>query len=139
MNRAGAPLMQRAEVKAASHALRVASGHLRAAARAQRARSHAILRRAPRRIAGGAGQSIEREQVLAGLASGLLWVLEAGPVWAGRGTLKPCVVCRVRIGLQDIQYDVAGPLATVAVHLRCFRAWRRHSEELRRNNGDAAH
>ena len=50
--------------------------------------------------------------VIAGLGNGLLWILEAGP--------KPCVVCRAKIGNDDIQYDVAGPRGSLPVHVKCY-------------------
>jgi hypothetical protein len=49
------------------------------------------------------------ELVIAGLANGLLWLLEGDPVWAGHGIFKPCVVCRLKIVKKEIQYDVVGP------------------------------
>ncbi len=71
--------------------------------------------------------------VIAGLANGQLWILEAGPVWAGYGTLKPCVVCRVKIADDEIQYDVVGPRGSVPVHVKCYRSWRVRSNKLRRS------
>jgi hypothetical protein len=53
--------------------------------------------------------------VIAGLSNGLLWILEAEPVWAGHGILKPCVVCRLKIGKKEIQYDVVGPRGSLPV------------------------
>ncbi len=73
------------------------------------------------------------ELVIAGLANGLLWILEAGPVWAGYGTLKPCVVCRVKIADYEIQYDVVGPRGSSPVHVKCYRNWRVRSNKLRRS------
>jgi hypothetical protein len=49
------------------------------------------------------------ELVIVGLDNGLLWILDGEPVWMGHGTHKPCVVCRLRIDGQQIQYDVPGP------------------------------
>jgi len=71
--------------------------------------------------------------VITGLGSGLLWVLHADPVWSGFGTLKPCVVCRLRIGTADIQYDVPGPRGTLPAHVICYRIWRAQSDTLRDN------
>ena len=70
--------------------------------------------------------------VIAGLGNGLLWVLEAGPIWSGHGTFKPCVVCRAKIANDDIQYDVSGPRGSLPVHVRCYRVWRAQSDESRR-------
>ena len=71
--------------------------------------------------------------VIAGLANGLLWILEADPVWAGHGTLKPCVVCGVKIHNYEIQYDVVGPRGSLPVHVKCYRSWRVRSNKLRRS------
>ncbi len=68
--------------------------------------------------------------VVAGLANGLLWILEGDPVWAGYGTLQPCVVCRLKIADHDIQYDVVGPRGSLPVHVKCYRIWRGHSDKL---------
>ena len=67
--------------------------------------------------------------VLTGLANGLLWIIDADPVWSGYGMLKPCVVCRVKIADYDIQYDVVGPRGSVPVHVKCYRIWRGHSHK----------
>lgn len=71
--------------------------------------------------------------VIAGLANGRLWILEGGPVWSGPGTLKPCVVCRRRIGVHDKQYDVPGPRGALPAHVDCYRVWRVQSDKLRRD------
>lgn len=71
--------------------------------------------------------------VVAGLANGLLWILEADPVWAGHGTLKPCVVCGVKIHNYEIQYDVVGPRGSLPVHVKCYRIWRGHSDKQTRD------
>jgi hypothetical protein len=82
------------------------------------------------------GESTENpsidDLVRAGLADGMLWILEAGPVWVGFGTHKPCVVCRLRIVAPQIQYDLAGPRGTCPAHAACYRKWRRHSDKLRK-------
>jgi hypothetical protein len=70
--------------------------------------------------------------VIAGLANGLLWMLDAEPVWSGFGTLKPCVVCRLRIPAHDIQYDVPGPRGTLPAHVSCYRVWRAQSDSMRK-------
>ena len=71
--------------------------------------------------------------VIAGLANGQLWILEAGPVWAGYGTLKPCVVCRGKITNDEIQHDVVGPRGSLPVHVKCYHIWRAKSDNLRRS------
>jgi len=70
--------------------------------------------------------------VIAGLANGLLWILEEGPAWMGRGTLKPCIVCGLRIKGSDIQYDVPGPRGALPTHVTCYGVWRVQSDKLRR-------
>jgi hypothetical protein len=70
--------------------------------------------------------------VAEGLADGRLWILEEAPVWVGRGTLKPCVVCRLRIGAADIQYDLPGSHGTVPAHATCYRIWRTESDARRK-------
>jgi hypothetical protein len=62
-------------------------------------------------------------------ANGLLWIIDADPVWSGYGMLKPCVVCRVKIADYEIQYDVVGPRGSVPVHVKCYRIWRGHSHK----------
>jgi hypothetical protein len=71
--------------------------------------------------------------VIAGLASGVLWILEADPVWVGRGTLKPCIVCRKRITDREIQYDVPGPRGALPAHGECHIVWRAISDRMRRS------
>jgi hypothetical protein len=71
--------------------------------------------------------------VLEGLADGRLWIIEAGPVWAGHGTFKPCVVCRLRIDADHIQYDVPGPRGELPTHVHCYRIWRAESDRRRKD------
>ena len=71
--------------------------------------------------------------VISGLDSGLLWVLESGPIWSGHGTLKPCVVCGLKIADHEIQYDVVGPRGSLPVHVKCYHIWRAKSDNLRRS------
>ena len=70
--------------------------------------------------------------VIASLDSGLLWVLESGPVWSGHGTLKPCVVCQLKIADDEIQHDVVGPRGSLPVHVKCYQIWRTKSNKLRK-------
>jgi hypothetical protein len=69
--------------------------------------------------------------VIAGLANGVLWIVEAGPVWIGHGTMKPCIVCRLRLDGREIQYDVPGPRGALPTHVNCYRVWRAQSDMLR--------
>jgi hypothetical protein len=66
--------------------------------------------------------------VAAGLESGVLWILEASPVWAGHGLQKPCIVCRQRINRYEIQYDVPGPRGALPTHATCHSVWRAISD-----------
>jgi hypothetical protein len=68
------------------------------------------------------------ELVQTGLDSGLLWILNAPPVWVGDGTLKPCVVCRLRIDGKKSQCDVPGPRGALPAHIACHRIWRAQSD-----------
>ena len=72
--------------------------------------------------------------VIDGLANGTLWTLaaEAEPVWVGHGTLKPCVVCRVKINASEVQYDVPGPRGALPTHFTCYKVWRKQSDLRRR-------
>jgi hypothetical protein len=72
-----------------------------------------------------------RDLVAAGLASGVLWILEADPVWRGPGVHKPCIVCRQRINKTEIQYDVPGPRGALPTHAMCYSVWRAISDRMR--------
>ena len=71
--------------------------------------------------------------VIAGLDSGVLWILETDPVWKGPGVHKPCIVCWQRINKNEIQYDVPGPRGALPTHATCYSVWRNISYR-RRNN-----
>lgn len=71
--------------------------------------------------------------VIAGLANGVLWILEADPVWKGPGVNKPCIVCRRRITNREIQYDLPGPRGALPAHGECHIVWRAISDRMRRN------
>lgn len=73
------------------------------------------------------------ELVIVGLDNGRLWILDGEPVWMGHGTYKPCVVCRLRIDDQQIQYDVPGPRGALPAHMSCHTVWRAQSN-MRRHN-----
>jgi hypothetical protein len=79
-------------------------------------------------MAGSTREPSVQELVIDGLADGLLWIVEAGPVWIGRGTFKPCVVCRMKIDPNHIQYDVPGPRGALPAHVDCYRVWREESD-----------
>ena len=70
--------------------------------------------------------------VIEGLANGVLWIVKAEPVWTGDGTLKPCVVCRVKINAHEKQYDVPGPRGALPAHVRCYEIWRKQSDMRRK-------
>lgn len=73
------------------------------------------------------------ELVIARLASGILWILEAEPVWKGPGLHKPCIVCGERIDGHEIQYDVPGPRGALPAHATCYRVWSAISFRMRNN------
>jgi hypothetical protein len=67
--------------------------------------------------------------VMERMASGVLWIVKAEPVWMGRGTFKPCVVCRVRIHGHETQVDVPGPRGALPAHATCYEIWRKQSDK----------
>lgn len=69
--------------------------------------------------------------VMAGLTDGLLWILEAAPVWVGPGLNKQCIVCRHRIIRYELQYDVPGPRGALPCHANCHSVWRHISSRIR--------
>ena len=73
------------------------------------------------------------DQVIEGLANGLLWIVEAGPVWTGRGTRKPCIVCRLKIQASETQFDVPGPRGALPTHVKCYAVWWKQSQMLRKD------
>jgi hypothetical protein len=73
-------------------------------------------------------------QVIVGLNNGLLWLLDSGPIWVGRGTNKPCLVCKRRISAESVQYDVPGPRGSGPAHGDCYRTWRSQSDKRRKSN-----
>ena len=77
------------------------------------------------------GEPSIAELVMAGLANGLLWIIEAKPVWVGPGLYKPCIVCRQRITRYEIQYDVPGPRGALPAHAACYSLWLDFSYQLR--------
>jgi hypothetical protein len=72
--------------------------------------------------------------VIEGLANGLLWTLDGGPIWMGYGTYKHCVVCHRQIGLKEIRYDVPGPRGAAPAHGACYRVWREQSDRRQRHS-----
>jgi hypothetical protein len=69
--------------------------------------------------------------VMAGLASGLLWTLEADPVWIGHGLHRACIVCQRRITHHETQYDVPGPRGAWPAHATRHSVWRDLSYRMR--------
>jgi hypothetical protein len=84
-------------------------------------------------VDGSSDDASIRDLVLAGLASGVLWILEADPIWKGLGVNKQCIVCRRRITDREIQYDVPGPRGALPAHGECHIVWRAVSDRMRRN------
>jgi len=78
------------------------------------------------------------ELVLAGLSNGLLWLVDAPPVWLGPGLNKQCIVCRQRITPYQLQYDVPGPRGALPCHANCHSVWRHISSRIR-NGPSTAH
>jgi hypothetical protein len=72
--------------------------------------------------------------VSTGLDNGLLWILDSGPIWFGRGTSKPCLVCKRRISGEEVQYDLPGPRGSGPAHVDCYRTWRVQSDKRRKNS-----
>lgn len=72
-----------------------------------------------------------QETVVDGLTSGRLWMLDGDPIWAGRGVLKPCIVCQLKIREDQRQYDVLAPGRSASVHASCHQVWRWESDKLR--------
>ena len=73
------------------------------------------------------------ELVITGLNNGLLWPLDASPIWFGRGTGKPCLVCKQRITAAAFQYDLPpSPNGSGPVHADCYREWSTQSDKRRK-------
>jgi hypothetical protein len=74
--------------------------------------------------------------VIAGLDNGVLWILESGPIWFGRGTNKPSLVCKRRISAEELQYDLPGPRGSGPAHVACYRTWRAECDNRRKNKAN---
>lgn len=51
-----------------------------------------------------------------------------GRMWGGKGCGTPCDFCRVRVGAEEIEYEVEarveGETFVLHFHPRCYDAWR---------------
>jgi len=65
-----------------------------------------------------------RERIL----DGTLWPLTDGHVLGRSGTGEPCAVCDEPITRGEAEYEVAGPLMIVHVHVSCYQAWSGESQ-----------
>jgi hypothetical protein len=65
-----------------------------------------------------------RERIL----DGTLWPLTDGHVIGGVGTGQPCAVCDEIITSAETEYEVAGPVIIVRVHVACYQAWSGESQ-----------
>jgi hypothetical protein len=72
-----------------------------------------------------------RKAIRTRLATGSLF--PAGKVSSGKGTGKPCSICRMPISEGDIEHEVVGP-TTVFTHWDCYSIWRQESEALARQH-----
>lgn len=50
-----------------------------------------------------------------------------GKVVAGKGTGKPCIICRVPISADGIEHEVVGP-PTIFAHRECYAIWWQESD-----------
>jgi hypothetical protein len=62
------------------------------------------------------------------LLDGTLWSLTDDRVVGGPGTNEPCAVCDQAITSGAAEYEVAGPVMIVHVHVPCYHAWRGESQ-----------
>jgi hypothetical protein len=46
----------------------------------------------------------------------------------GSGTNEPCAVCDQAITASETEYEVAGPVMIVRVHVACYHAWSGESQ-----------
>src|SRR5262249_24476877 len=65
-----------------------------------------------------------RERVL----DGTLWPLTDPHVVGSSGTGQPCAVCDETITVDQTDYEVAGPVMIVHVHVACYHAWSGESQ-----------
>jgi len=62
------------------------------------------------------------------LLDGTLWPLTDGHVLRSAGTGEPCAVCDETIPVGESEYEVAGPVMIVRVHVACYHAWKGESQ-----------
>jgi hypothetical protein len=62
------------------------------------------------------------------LLDGTLWPLTEGNVLWNPGTGEPCAVCDETITGSESEYEVAGPVMIVRVHVACYHAWSGESQ-----------
>jgi len=62
-------------------------------------------------------------RVRARLLDGTLWPLTDPHVLGSPGTGEPCAVCDETIARRETEYEVAGPVMIVHVHVACYHAW----------------
>jgi hypothetical protein len=62
------------------------------------------------------------------LLDGTLWPLTDGHVVGGTGTGEPCAICDKSITGGETEYEVAGPVMIVRVHVACYHAWSGESQ-----------
>jgi hypothetical protein len=62
------------------------------------------------------------------LLDGTLWPLTDGRVLGSHGTGQPCAVCDAIITSAETEYEVAGPVIIVRVHVACYQAWSGESQ-----------
>ena len=57
------------------------------------------------------------------LLDGTLWPLSDTYPLGSFGTGGPCAVCDQAITRDQAEYEVAGPVMIVRVHIACYHAW----------------
>jgi hypothetical protein len=62
------------------------------------------------------------------LRDGTLWPLTDGHVLGSSGSGEPCAVCDEPITRAETEYEVAGPVMIVRVHIACYYAWSGESQ-----------
>jgi hypothetical protein len=67
-------------------------------------------------------------RVRARLLDGTLWPLTDAHVLGSPGTREPCAVCDEAITAGETEYEVAGPVMIVHVHVACYHAWSAESQ-----------
>jgi hypothetical protein len=62
------------------------------------------------------------------LLDSTLWPLTEGDVLGSPGTGEPCAVCDETITRGESEYEIAGPVMIVRVHVACYHAWSGESQ-----------